>query len=255
MRRSLAGFLILVAGFAGFLLALLSPVETREPWSAPVLILPGESLPEIAGALRNSGVIREAKSFELLVRLRGKSRELKAGPYQVRSDEWGWEILDRLVNGDFEDTSMTVTEGLWMAEVAERLDPFVEGGRAAFLAAARDPGLLRELGIREETAEGYLFPDTYRLLLTTPAPDLVRQMVRTFFQMWERELAGRARHQKLSLHDVVTLASIVEAEAHIASERPRIAAVYLNRLAQGVPLQADPTVLRLGSGGPDAARI
>ena len=242
VRRVLAGCLVLLAGLAGFLLALLSPVETREPWSAPVLVLSGESLPEISAALRNSGVIREAKSFELLVRLRGKARELKAGPYRVRSSEWGWEILDRLVKGDFEDTSITVTEGLWMAEIAERLDPFVQGGGPAFLGAARDASLLRDLGIREQTAEGYLFPDTYRMLLSTPAPEIVRQMVRTFFQVWERELAGRAHHRGMSLHDVLTLASIVEAEARVASERPRIAAVYLNRLAQGVLLQADPTV-------------
>ena len=90
--------------------------------------------------------------------------------------------------------------------------------------------------------EGFLFPATYRLIEPTPPEALVRQMVRTFFQVWRAELAARARDQEMEMRDVVTLASIVEAEARVAEERPRIAAVYLNRLTRGLPLQADPTV-------------
>ena len=243
MRKFATVLFILLAGVMGFFLALLSPVDSSDPRQTSVLVLPGEALPDIASTLHDSGLVREPRAFELLVRLRGKARELKAGPYRLASDEWAWQILNRLVTGDFEDTSVTITEGLWMAEIAEKLEDWVEGGSPAFMKAVQDPALLQELGIREESAEGYLFPNTYRFMPKSPARDVVRQMVLTFFQTWNQGLEERARERGIAMRDVVTLASIVEAEAGVASERPRIAAVYLNRLSQGIPLQADPTVV------------
>jgi len=243
MRKFLSVVFILGAGIVGFCLALLSPVESSNPFRSSVLVLPGESLPEIAATLHNSGIVREPRAFEALVRLRGKARELKAGPYRLTSDEWAWQILNRLVSGDFADTSVTITEGLWMAEIGDRLDGWVKGGVPSFMKAVQDRALLTELGLDEDSAEGYLFPNTYRFMPQSAAPDIVRQMVLTFKQTWEQGLAARARERGISMHDVVTLASIVESEARVASERPRIAAVYLNRLSQGIPLQADPTVI------------
>ncbi|HYV51264.1 MAG TPA: endolytic transglycosylase MltG [Dongiaceae bacterium] len=243
MRKFLSVVFILGAGVLGFFLALLSPVDSSNPYRSSVLVLPGESLPEIASTLHNSGIVREPRAFEVLVRVRGKARELKAGPYRIASDQWAWQILDHLVSGDFADTSVTITEGLWMAEIGDRLEGWVKGGTPSFMKAVQDRALLDELGLNEDSAEGYLFPNTYRFMPQSPAPDIVRQMVLTFRQTWEQGLAARARERGISMHDVVTLASIVESEARVAAERPRIAAVYLNRLAQGVPLQADPTVV------------
>jgi peptidoglycan lytic transglycosylase G len=243
MRKFMSVLFVIGAGAVGFFLALLSPVQSSDPYPASVLVVPGESLPEIASSLHGSGVVREPRAFEILVRLRGKARELKAGPYRLTSDQWAWQVLNRLVRGDFEDTSVTITEGLWMAEIGEHLEGWVKGGGPAFMKAVQDRALLDALGIQEDSAEGYLFPDTYRFMPSSPAPDVIRQMVGTFFQTWREHLAARARARGMSMHDVVTLASIVESEAGVASERPRIAAVYLNRLAQGVPLQADPTVI------------
>jgi peptidoglycan lytic transglycosylase G len=243
MRKFVSVVFILAAGCVGFFLALLSPVDSSNPYRSALLVLPGESLPEIASTLHRTGVVREPRAFEALVRLRGKARELKAGPYRLASDQWAWQILNRLVSGDFADTSVTITEGLWMAEIGERLDGWVKGGAPAFMKSVQDRALLDELGIGEDSAEGYLFPNTYRFMPQSPAPDIVRQMVLTFRQTWDQGLAARARERGMSMHDVVTLASIVESEARVASERPRIAAVYMNRLSQGVPLQADPTVI------------
>ena len=243
MLKFMSVMFVLGAGILGFFLALLSPVNSSNAYKSSVLVLPGESLPEIASTLHSTGLVREPRAFEVLVRISGKARELKAGPYRLASDQWAWQILDRLVSGDFADTSVTITEGLWMAEIGERLDGWVKGGVPSFMKTVQDRALLDELGIREDSAEGYLFPNTYRFMPQSPAPDIVRQMVLTFRQTWEQGLASRARERGMSMHDVVTLASIVESEARVASERPRIAAVYLNRLAQGVPLQADPTVI------------
>jgi UPF0755 protein len=242
LRYALLALAVLVAGASGFFVSLLSPVQRGNPYAVSFVVLPGESVQEIGSNLQNLGLIRERHAFEVLVRLRGESRELKAGPYRARSDEWAWEILGRMVQGEFQDTSVTVPEGLWITEVAELVDPVVEGGADSLMVAIRDTTLLRSLGIPGETAEGYLFPDTYRLILPTPPSALVRQMIRTFLQVWNRDLREQARENEMTRHEIVTLASIVEAEAQVADERSRIAAVYLNRLELGLPLQADPTV-------------
>jgi UPF0755 protein len=242
VRRALVLGAVLLAGGLGFLFSLLSPVQSRDPAVVSFVVLPGENLEDIASNLHTVGLIREPRAFKFLVRLRREARNLQAGPYRAETSEWAWEIIDRLVEGDVEDTSVTVPEGLWVVEVADVVAPFVEGGADSFRVTALDSVLLVSLGVPSGKPEGYLFPDTYRLIEPTPPEALVRQMVRTFFQIWRRELAERAEEVEMAIGDVVTLASIVEAEARVADERPRIAAVYLNRLRQGLPLQADPTV-------------
>jgi UPF0755 protein len=179
----------------------------------------------------------------LLAVVSGRSTSLKAGPYRAASDEWAWTILERIAHGDVQDTSVTVPEGLWTAEVAQVLGPWVAGGADSFLAATHDMLFLRTLGVPGTNAEGFLFPDTYRLIPGGAARVVVRTMIAEFFRHWDDGLAERAHQRGLSLNDTVTLASIVEAEARVSAERPRIAAVYLNRLRGGLPLQADPTVL------------
>jgi len=240
--KALRVVIVLLAGGAGFFLALLSPVQSRNPYRVDYVVLRGETLSDIAANLQDLGLVRDRRAFSFLTRLEGKARKLQAGPYRASSGEWAWEIVNRMVVGDFQDTSVTVPEGLWVTEVAPVVAPFVAGGADSFLAAAADSVLLAGLGVPGGRAEGFLFPDTYRVLLGTPARALVRQMVRTFFQIWRRDLAARAAEQGVGLLEAVTLASIVEAEAQVAEERPRIAAVYWNRLERNLPLQADPTV-------------
>jgi UPF0755 protein len=243
VRRLTLGAAVLGAALLAFFTALLAPVRPGSPYTVSFVVAPGESLTEIAESLQTLGVIRERRAFVALAVLSGKSHALKAGPYRASSRDWAWTILGRLARGDVQDTAVTVPEGLWMAEVARAVGPWVAGGEDSFLAAARDPLLLRELGVPVGSAEGYLFPDTYRVVPGGPARDLVRAMVQHFFRNWNGDLAERARARGVALHEAVTMASIVEAEARVAEERPRIAAVYWNRLREGLPLQADPTVV------------
>ncbi len=243
MRRVLIVLIAVLAGTVVFLLTLLSPVDRSSPYEVSFEVLPGESLEEIADNLHQQGLIREPHAFMALAVLRRDAGSLKAGPYVASSREWAWSILDRLVRGAVKDTSITVPEGLWLAEVAELVGPLVAGGADSFLTAAGDSSLLAGMGLDEGTAEGYLFPDTYRFVPGAPPRALVRQMVSQFLEVWRDSLEARARERGMSRHDTVTLASIVEAEAQVSRERPLIAAVYLNRLEQGLPLQSDPTVV------------
>ncbi len=243
MRRLAVILLALAAGAAAFGISLMAPVQGGRPYTVNFVVLPGESLHQIAVSLQSLGLVREHHAFEAAAVLRGEASKLKAGPYRASSDEWAWEILERLAHGDVTDTSVTVPEGLWTAEVAKIVGPWVAGGADSFLAAARDSVLLRKLGVPGGDAEGYLFPNSYRVVPGSAAREVVRIMVEEFFRRWRESLAGRARERGMGMTEVVTLASIVEAEAKVPDERPRIAAVYLNRLERGYPLQADPTVL------------
>jgi UPF0755 protein len=243
VRRLLFILAALLAGTIAFFVTLLAPVDRGHSYQVSFEVLPGAGLQEISETLYRQGLIRRPRAFMALAVLRRQAGSLQAGPYLANSGEWAWTILDRLVSGAVEDTSVTVPEGLWVAEVAELVGPLVEGGVDSFLAAAADSVFLHELGIDAVSAEGYLFPDTYRFVPGARARAMVRLMVAQFFERWGRSLEDRARERGMSLHDTVTLASIVEAEAQVSRERPLIAAVYLNRLKRGLPLQSDPTVI------------
>jgi len=130
-------------------------------------------------------------------------------------------------------------------EIADRARGQLGIPRDSFLAAVRDTALQRELGIRPNPAgaEGYLYPTTYTIPVGIHARDLVRVMTREFIQRWPPEWDGRLAQVQMTRHQLVTLASIIEAEVRYRPDRPYVSAVYHNRLKRGMALQADPTVI------------
>lgn len=241
MKKLLLLFLAGMAAAAGFAVAMLSPVDTKQARPVFFNVSPGESLHKVSADLHQLGLIRNPKLFVAMGKVRGVASDLKAGPYRARTDEWAWTILDRMVHGDVRDTTVTIREGLWITEVSEVLGPFVAGGADSLLFVAQSGDLAASRGL--DGLEGYLFPSTYRIIPGIDPRLVLEQMVDTFEEIWEKDLQARAEALGRTKEEVVTLASIVEAEAQVGSERPRIAAVYLNRLAKGMKLQADPTVL------------
>jgi UPF0755 protein len=223
---------------------------------AQVYIPRGSPLAAVADSLEAHGVIEEAWQFRLYGRARGLSRRVRPGLYAFPVGERWATIVAALMTGRTEDISFTVPEGLTVAEVAQlaatrlRLarDSVQSAIRDSFLAAARDPLLRQEFGIASyravrEPLEGYLLPETYLVSYDSRTRDVVRQMLRQFTQVWDSSFERRAAALGMSRHEVVTLASIVEAEARVRSEQRRIAGVYHNRLRRRMYLQADPTVI------------
>jgi len=207
------------------------------------LVVPvGASGDTIARELHGLGLARHPLVFRLLARARGVSGRLKAGEYALSGPLSLEGILDVLVRGDVVRREVTVPEGRSLDEIAEvvaeeGMDP------AAFLAAARDPSPVRDLDPLAPDLEGYLFPDTYDVPQAPEAPHgLVRRMTLRFRQVIGPELL-RIAERGLTVRQVVTLASIVELETARTVERPRIAAVFLNRLGKGMPLQTDPSII------------
>jgi len=209
-----------------------------------VTIPPGSALDAAIDSLAAHRVIGHPGVFRLYARLRGLPRSLKSGVYLLRPDEsWG-DLVEALERGRGVEQRFTVREGLRLAEVADLAAAQLRIPEDSFAAAAQDPALLAGLALPDGTAsvEGYLFPTTYLLPLRIGARELVRVMTHQFVDQWSPEWQARLDSMRLSRHELVTLASIVEAEVRYDPDRPFVSAVYQNRLKRRMRLEADPTV-------------
>ncbi len=202
----------------------------------------GANADSIGRDLQIMGLTWHPAVFRLLARARGVSGQLKAGDYSLQGPLSLEGILEMLVRGDVIHRQITIPEGRSIEEIAGIVA--AQGLDAeAFLEAARDPSAVYDIDPKATDLEGYLFPDTYDISQT---PDAPRQLVGRMTQRF-RELIGpqldRVAERGLSVRQVVTMASLIELETARAEERPRIAAVFLNRLRKGMLLQADPSVI------------
>jgi len=207
-----------------------------------IVVPPGARLAQVAESLASHGIVRSRTTFTLLARLRGVERSVQAGVYAFAPGTSQWEVLTILAEGRIQMVRFTVPEGLALIELAPLAEEKLQIGRDAFLAAATDTSALAALGLPTPTAEGFLLPETYLVPEGVTARELVRVMVREFQSQWSPGWRSQLDSLRLSLVQVVALASIVEGEARHDEERPIIAGVYLNRLRRRMLLQADPTV-------------
>jgi UPF0755 protein len=207
-----------------------------------LVVPPGASADTIARQLHGLGLARHPLTFRLLARSRGVGGKLKAGEYALSGPLSLEGILEVLLRGDVVRRALTVPEGRSLHETAALVG--AEGmDLESFLAAALDPAPVRDLDPLARDLEGYLFPDTYDVPQSPEAPRaLARRMAHRFREVIGPELP-RIAERGMTVREVVTLASIVELETARPAERPRIAAVFLNRLRRGMPLQTDPSII------------
>jgi UPF0755 protein len=197
----------------------------------------------------------DAIAFKLFVLHKGAARKTTAGPHVFRGDMTPVEILDELARKQkSQEVQVTIPEGKNILEVAAILAEAGLSDAATLEQAMRDPELLESLGIAGETAEGYLFPDTYRFETKSSAEDVVRRLVerhRTVFEGLRRRYRKEAEDLQDDLQwgdrEIVILASIVEEETAAKHERPLIAGLFLNRMKfssfKPKLLQTDPTIV------------
>lgn len=210
-------------------------------------INPGESAADIGTQLQQRGIVRSSAAFRLVVEQQGVGNKLAAGDYLLSPSMTTEQVVTILASGQVKPgNKVTIPEG-WRAEqIADRLDQMDVAPRADFLTAVHQPLTVPGVDVLgsppPNTLEGYLFPDTYVENNPVSGAAMAGQMVTTFDKQVMSELLSGAAGAPLSPAQVVTLASIVEREARAPEERPVIASVYMNRLKQNMPLQADPTV-------------
>lgn len=196
----------------------------------------GSGTREIARQLAAAGVIENEWSFLAARAMRPKTA-LQAGEYQFREPASVWDVYDRIGRGDIYTFDVTIPEGSNVWDIARLLEMQGIMKEGDFLRAASDPSLVRDIAPEAESLEGYLFPATYRLTHKTTARDLCRMMVEQFKKQW-KSLGGEG-----TPHATVTLASLVEEETGLPSERALVAGVFTNRLQKGMTLACDPTVV------------
>jgi len=209
-----------------------------------VTIDAGASTQKIADSLKASGVIGSAMQFRVLVAFLGYDRLLQSGEYEFSRDTPELEAVNRMRNGIVSSKSVTIVEGSRLEEIADAVA--AQGiDRTEFLAAARRGEYQFPFldGLRpNQRLDGYLFPAKYAIRRRDTGRDVVQRMLQAFADNIPSSVAEKASAEGLTLHEVVTLASIIEREAVVPEERPIMAQVFLKRLNLGVPLEADPTV-------------
>lgn len=203
----------------------------------------GVSFTETANLLAQKGLILSPFWFRLLGKFQDAERKIKPGEYDLHTAMRPAEILNAIVSGRVIQYSVTVQEGLTAQQISKVLGEtgIVKGTDVARLVA--DSAFIKSLGIGAQTLEGYLYPDTYYFPKRAKAEDVVRAMVSRLRQVYTPELQAQSAALQLTEVQVLTLASIIEKETGQDAERPLISAVFHNRLAQGLPLQSDPTVI------------
>lgn len=219
----------------------MTPYEGFEGDSVVVEIERGWNSERIMRTLREQGVLRDEYAPLAYLKLFRSGESLKAGHYRFEGQARPVDILQTLIDGRSLLNSVTIREGLDRYQVAEIMSKAGFGTPEAWEVITSDPALIRDIAPEADSLEGYLFPDTYLIAPGATPASIVGLMVQNFRKNFGDELAYI--DTDLSVHETVILASIVETEAKLAEERPRIAGVYLNRIQKRMLLGADPTVV------------
>src|SRR5713101_4422408 len=242
--RTAIGLLVLAAVLSLLLEGwwILSVPETLRATSRVVEVPAHKGVIEMAEILDDAGVIRSRVGFVLLTLARGSFRSLKAGEYQIPQGTNTVKVLELLEGGKVLQHLVTFQEGSSLGELARQLETERLTPAEDILRVAKDAVFLKTLDIQADSVEGYLFPDTYQFVKGMTAEEILARMVARLREKIAAEILAEARQREMTIHQLLTLASIIEKEAVESSEMPLISAVFWNRLKRDMPLQADPTV-------------
>lgn len=239
LLKVLLALLLIAAGFYLYISIQLGPYGN----GGTAFIPKGSSAQQTAQILQDNGIIRSPWAFRGLARWRGVQSQLKPGEYQFEAGMTSREVLDKIVKGDRIVRRLTVPEGYSFQQIAALMEKEGIAKPGEVQKYFRDPALLNALGFPAVSLEGYLFPASYEYDRETKAESLLRQMILKFQATLRGPLEERIKKSGWTVPQVVTLASIIEKETGLATERPLISSVFHNRLRIGMPLQTDPTVI------------
>jgi UPF0755 protein len=233
--------LLAIGGGWFFWNALQSPYKGYTEDRKRVEVRRGMRTASILRELQSAGIIRDEYVPLIYMKLLRNRESMKAGLYEFAGAMSPVDVVEKLIRGDVILTSITIREGLDRFAVGRLFSEAGYGTQEQWRQVTSDPELVRDIAPEAESLEGYLFPDTYKFDPGTPVATIVKAMVDNFRKNFSDEMAYI--NTGLSIHDTVTLASIVETEARMPQERPLVAGVYLNRIRKKMLLGADPTVI------------
>lgn len=236
-----AAIVLLMATWLALIVSATPP--TRSHAEVTFTIRPGTPASRVAEALKANALIRSTVAFNVVLHIGYGGKPVVAGTYRIRRDQRLFDVVEILVEGKTAKARVVIPEGFTLAQIAARLQKHnVVTDAAQFTQLASTSAA--DFGIDSPTGslEGYLFPDTYTFAPDTPAREVIKQMVDAFRHRVLDTQTGAVIASGLSLHEVITLASLIEREARAPEDRPVIASVIRNRLRAGMPLQVDATV-------------
>ena len=220
-----------------------TPAGTAASKNIVINVHPGQTLNATADLLHKQNIIKSAMKFVLIARIKGYDKQLKAGEYLLSAAMPPLQLLAIMVKGTVKLYKLTIPEGYNLYQIAELVDRANLGTKNDFIKTATDTARVRKNGLEGETFEGYLFPDTYFFPKEVTIEKIISAMVRRFWSVFVPEWQARAKELGLTVHQVVTLASIIEKETGASFERPIISSVFHNRLKKKMRLESDPTVI------------
>lgn len=245
-RALLLLLLVVVAGSVAVRYAFEVLLERPAPAPpAPIRIdvEPGESFRSTAKKLQAAGLVPSALALTLWARWTHVDRQIQHGAYQFAEPLSPIALVEKMRTGEAMVIRVTLPEGATARDLALVLEHAGLGPAARYVELMHDTMFARSLDVPADCLEGYLFPDTYLFSPLDTPEKIVAAFVAHFHKVFSAEMAEEARRDGFTLHQIVTLASVVERETGRAEERPLVSAVFHNRLRLGMPLQADPTVI------------
>ncbi len=210
----------------------------------------GESLSAISKKLLAEGVITNEKTFEMATKIRGLDTSIPVGTFLMKNVKVNHDIINHLVFGNPERKKVTLLEGWNIRQTSNHLSKEMGLDYYDIVEIVNNKSFINSLGVKSETLEGYLYPDTYYFFEGENVKSVIKRLVIEYKNFWTDSNITKASSISLTQHQILTLASIIEGEAIYDSERPIISAVYHNRLKRGMKLQADPTVQYIIKDGP-----
>ena len=226
-----------------FLVSLFQPFAGEGEGSVVVTIPAGSGVAEISDLLEEKGVVASSLFFRARATVTGRSGDFKAGRFVLRKDMSYGAAIDALAQSpDAQTVSVTIPEGRARREVKSIVEPVLDGDYLVLTKRSRllDPNDYGARGASD--LEGFLFPATYELKRGAGSRDLVEQQLTAFKREFATVDMSFAKTKNLFRYDVLVIASMVEREAQLPSERPVIASVIYNRLKEGIPLGIDATI-------------
>ncbi len=223
--------------------AFLSPRDPSATQVEVIEVAPGKPFSEVARVLSEKGVLRYGWSIELLAQIMKADRVIKAGEYEVTAAMSPRQILQKMMSGEVVRRVVTLVPGMTIKELPAVIESQGLMSAESFAKALHDTQLLVQAGISAQSFEGYLWPETYQFSRPILPWDIIFKMMEEGEKHWLPEFSAQAEELRLTRHEILILASIIQKEAGNQEEMPVISSVFHNRLKKGMRLQADPTII------------
>jgi len=239
--------ILAVLGFSYWIYRSLHTPHAHNKSDQYIQIPQGASPGQILSKLSSEGVLSSQIPLKIYLKITGTGKEMQAGEYLFNSPITPLEVLSELKNGKLRTLKLTIPEGFTRFDIAKRIATQFPrnqpAGEDAALKLMEDISLIKDIAPEAKNLEGYMYPNTYDFSRSVTTQAIIKKMVGEFKKVWKPAYADRALKLKMTPHQIITIASLIETESRLDDERPVIASVIYNRLKKGMPLGIDQTAV------------